>query len=64
MGDADQKALVFFQAKYGSMGAAVGPQLNDPIFLDSAIFTDRTTGKFYELYVDGGELQLVEVQIP
>lgn len=64
MGDENGRALGFFKTKPGQMGAAVGPQLDDPIFLDSIIFTDRVTGKLYEVSFSNGEMQMVEVTIP
>ena len=64
MGSENEKAIGFFKTRPGQMGAAVGPELEDPLFVDSIIFTDRTSGKFFEMYVDNGDLQIVEVTIP
>ena len=45
-----------------STGRAVGPKTSD-LFVDSVILKDRTTGKLYQMYFDGGTLHSVEVTI-
>ena len=57
--------MEFFKKLYSVVtGAAVGPKLDDPLVLDCAVFIDRTNGKFYEVYFDGGQMQIQEVQQP
>lgn len=59
MGQDDGMGTVKISA---TTGRAVGAQFGD-LFVDSLIIKDRTTGKLYQLYFDGGVMQSVEVTI-
>ena len=62
----EPNGLDFIGLQYGNQGQKIGVKIAGDIFFPAAsgvVLTDRTTGKYYRLFVDNGTPAVEEITL-